>query len=216
MLSSSPSLIAARIRRSLAFGKLSFLKAWQKKMFRPPFPRNADGRVLIHLGCGDQQDVRYINVDALPFSHVHYVHAVTRLPMFPNNFADLIYASHLLEHVSHKFALTTLREWVRVLKPGGILRIAVPDFDALVHVYESEERDIRKIQKPLMGAQDYAYNFHQGMFTQNYLTALMEEAGCQEVRSWDPKSAPDYSFHDGALEEVCGHPISLNLEAIKK
>jgi predicted SAM-dependent methyltransferase len=205
----------ARVKRSLQFGKLSFIKAWIKKLNPPAYPKNPDGRVLIHLGCGDQDDARYINVDALPFSHVHHVHGVTTLPMFSDSSADLLYASHLLEHVSHKHALATLREWVRVLKPGGVLRIAVPDFDALIHVYQEQGNDIRKIQKPLMGAQDYAFNFHMGMFTESYLTELLKEAGCKNVRAWDPKNAPDYTFHDGAFERVCDYPISLNLEATK-
>ena len=213
---SSFNEFSARVVRSLQFGRLSFIKAGMKKLAPPAYPKNADGRVLIHLGCGDQDDAHYINVDALPFRHVHHVHGVTKLPMFHSNFADLLYASHLLEHVSHKHALATLHEWVRILKPGGILRIAVPDFDALIHVYQAQGNDIRKIQKPLMGAQDYAFNFHMGMFTKMYLTELLTEAGCENIHEWDPKNAPDYTFHDGAFERVCDYPISLNLEAKKK
>ena len=51
-----------------------------------------------------------------------------RLP-YQNETADEVYASHVLEHIARAETINTLREWVRVLKPGGILRVAVPDME---------------------------------------------------------------------------------------
>ena len=67
-----------------------------------------------------------------------------------------------------------------------------------------------------MGAQDYPYNYHMGMFNRTYLTELLEGAGFKEVCLWDPGQASYYTFQDSAFEQVAGKPISLNLEAIKK
>ncbi len=86
--------------------------------------------------------------------------------MFPDEYADLIYASHVLEHISHNEVLKVLKEWYRVLKKGGILRLSVPDFDKLIDVYLTEEKDIRAIIGPLMGGQDNPYNFHKSVFNE--------------------------------------------------
>ncbi len=182
----------------------------------PKLPVNADGKVLIHLGCGDQNDPRYINVDSIPFRHAHYVHDVTELPMFRDNFADLVYASHTLEHISYKYSLETVQEWHRVLKPGGTLRIGVPDFDKIISIYNSEKHNMERIEGPLMGGQNYKYNFHYAMFNQAHLTNVLEKAGFKDVRVWDPKTAEYYTFTDWASKLLYDtYPLSLNLEATK-
>lgn len=56
-------------------------------------------------------------------------HDVSRLPFDDMEF-DWVHASHVLEHVEK--TISTCNEWIRVLKPGGWLVIAVPDF----HMYE--------------------------------------------------------------------------------
>lgn len=179
-------------------------------------PHNADGKVLIHLGCGDQNDSRYINVDSIPFRHVHFLHDVTKLPMFGDDTADLVYGSHILEHTSYKLLLDTLHEWKRVLKPGGVLRIAVPDFDKILAIYEAEKHNIAKIEGPLMGGQNYKYNFHYAVFNRDYLAGKLKEAGFALVREWNPATAEYYTFTDWASKLLYGtYPISLNLEAVK-
>lgn len=211
----SPSL--KRRLNSIRYSALPTLKKRIIRLIRPPkFPRNPDGKVLIHLGCGDQDDKRFINVDMIPFRHVHFVHYVSRLPMFPDNYADLIYGSHLLEHISYKYTVETLKEWRRVLKNGGVLRLAVPDFDLILKIYGAENNSIEKIEGPLMGGQNYKYNFHMAIFNKAYLTSKLSEAGFKEVRIWDPKTAPYYPFTDWASREVYDkYPLSLNLEAVK-
>lgn len=182
----------------------------------PRRPHNPDGKVLIHLGPGDQDDPRYINVDSIPFRHIHYVHNVTRLPMFPDCHADLVYACHVLEHISYKYSVATVQEWYRILKPGGILRLSVPDLDHILAIYEGENHAIDKIEGPLMGGQNYRYNFHMAVFNKASLTDIFLAAGFKEVRIWDPKTAPYHSFTDWSSRLLYGkYPLALNLEAIK-
>ena len=54
------------------------------------------------------------------------------LKELPDNSVDLIYACHLLEHFGRWEMHEVLQEWYRVLKTGGLLRLAVPDFSALI------------------------------------------------------------------------------------
>ncbi len=187
------------------------------KTINPPkIMKNEDGSVLIHLGCGYENDPRYINVDAIPLPHVNFVSRVEKLPMFPNDYADLIYACHVLEHISHRHLIDTLKEWRRVLKPGGVLRISLPDFEKIIDIYEENERQIESMMMPLMGGQDYAYNFHKSVFNQKYLKKILEDAGFKQTRGWDPENAKYYSFKDWAQKKVRNkYPISLNMEAVK-
>ena len=105
----------------------------------------------------------------MPAPHIHYVRSVKYLFIFNNNSIDLIYASHCLEHFSHQEIFTVLIEWHRVLKKGGILRLSVPDFDLLLKMYKNNNNVIDTIISPLMGGQDYKYNFHKTVFTKSSL-----------------------------------------------
>ncbi|OHA25794.1 MAG: hypothetical protein A3D52_01615 [Candidatus Taylorbacteria bacterium RIFCSPHIGHO2_02_FULL_44_36] len=186
-------------------------------MWPPQLPQTPDGRVLVHIGCGNQNSPGWTNVDTIPLPHIHFVSRAERLPMFPSNTADLIYACHILEHISYLKYHGVLSEWYRVLKPGGTLRISLPDFDKLIAIYKSGKGDnLELTMPPLMGGQDYEYNFHCGIFNERYLTDLFLAAGFKKVRRWDPNTAPDYPFNDWAKKLAHGkYPISLNLEAIK-
>ena len=191
-----------------------------KRLFvQPQLPINRDGRILIHLGCGDIASPEFINVDVRPAPHVHYVRDVRDLSIFPDNHADLVYASHLLEHIRHNALRKTLWEWRRVLKQGGVLRLSVPDFDKILHIYESSARDINSIHGPLMGSEDHKYNMHYSVFNYRYLADKLREVGFREVRQWDPYRVTNHNFKDwansGIVWERKAFAVSLNLEAIK-
>lgn len=136
------------IYRNLRF---TFAKEVERELFPSKLPTNRDKKVYIHLGCGSINASGFINVDVIPYSHVHYIQHVEDLSIFPENYADLIYASHILEHISHNKISEVLREWYRVLKKDGIPRLSVPDFDKLIDVYFNEEKDIKTIAWPSYG-----------------------------------------------------------------
>src|SRR5207249_3890671 len=98
--------------------KLGFCKI--REWFRGiPRASTPDGKLHLHLGCGIVNSPGFVNIDAIPMRHIHCVQAVDRLEKFRSGSADLIYASHVLEHISHRETLSVLQEWRRVLKPGG-------------------------------------------------------------------------------------------------
>ena len=197
----------------------TFLGKMKRKVHAPSLPINEDNKVYIHLGCGEINAPGFINVDTIPFSHIHYVLDVEDLSIFSNKYADLIYASHVLEHTSHRNSFKVLKEWYRVLKEGGILRLSVPDLDKLIEVYFAEGKDISAIMCPLTGGQGYAYNFHKSVFNEKYLTELLLSVGFKEVREWKPEEVELHTFDDWASRpiEIKGkkYPISLNIEGVK-
>jgi len=185
----------------------------------PPFPKNPDGKVLVHIGCGELNDPRYINIDARSMPHVHYVTQSLEMSQFSPGSVDLIYACHVLEHLSHRNLFSTLSNWFNRLKPGGILRLSVPNFDAVIEIYQDQGKNINTIKLPLLGGQEYDFNYHNSVFNYNYLYDLLKNCGFTTIKEWNSKSAPYYSFDDwaGRAFIVGGkeYQISLNLEAVK-
>jgi predicted SAM-dependent methyltransferase len=173
----------------------------------------------VHLGCGLVDVPGWINIDIRPAPHIHFRSGVEHLPMLADASVDRIYCSHCLEHISHLRTKDVLTEWRRVLKPGGVLQLSVPDFDLLLHAYVELGNDMEGILCPLMGAQTYAANFHQTMFNERYLTSLLQQAGFDRVRRWQPDEThrlhfKDFSWAECELKGRC-FPVSLNLEAVR-
>ncbi|MFN0040742.1 MAG: class I SAM-dependent methyltransferase [Burkholderiales bacterium] len=204
--------VTRRLRRELAFVG--------RRLKSPPLPRHADGRMLVHIGCGEIDSPEFINVDAQPYPHVHYVrNDITDLSMFEARSVDLIYMCHVLEHVHRKEIFDVLAEFRRVLKPGGVLRISVPDFDRILTMYESTGRDPDGIMSPLLGSHYNAYDIHYWVFTERSLSAILLKAGFSAVRQWDPGRCDHHDFEDWAARSVERDGklffVSLNLEAVR-
>jgi predicted SAM-dependent methyltransferase len=197
--------------------RLSFLK---RRFVSPALPKNADGQVLLHIGCGPIQSPEFINVDAAPFAHVHIVSDdIGHLSDFATGTVDLVYMCHILEHFKKPVLKQVLIEMHRILKAGGILRLSVPDFDRLLEVYAEADRDADAISLQLMGGQDSPYNIHYSIFTQRSMSALLRQAGFVEVQPWDPQNCEHHDFKDKACKVMKVNDariaISLNLEAVK-
>jgi len=204
------------LRRALKL-KLSCLR---RRIIKPAIPKNSDGKVLVHIGCGTTNSPEFINVDARPLAHVHIAtDDITSLTDFRTGTVDLVYMCHILEHIKECDLRRVLSEMKRVLKFGGVLRLSVPDFDKLVEVYNACGRDIDAIEKQLMGGQDHEYNIHYCVFNHRRMSELLKEVGFSEVIPWDPEDCEHHDFKDRASRKMnidgTEIMISLNLEAIK-
>jgi predicted SAM-dependent methyltransferase len=163
-----------------------------------------------------------VHVDLLPAPYVDIVGPVERLPMGDAS-AALIYASHVLEHFGRHEYKAVLTEWYRVLEPGGILRLAVPDFAACAALYyESGLADrLSGLIGLLVGGQRDGYDFHKMVFDEESLRLDLLETGFTEVRRWDWRTtehagSDDYSqAYIPHLRKDDGRLMSLNVEAVK-
>jgi len=176
--------------------------------------------VKLHLGCGKRFIPGFIHVDVLDYPHVDHRLPADNLSIFGDNSVDLIYACHLLEHFKRGDTEKVLREWHRILRPGGILRIAVPDFDKLVEVYQ-KYKDIGLILGPLCGRQDHEFNVHYNVFNFISLRALLLKVGFKIARKYDWKQTEHANVDDFSqayiphMDKENGILISLNVEAVK-
>ncbi|WP_454021044.1 class I SAM-dependent methyltransferase [Azospirillum sp. Marseille-Q6669] len=94
-----------------------------------------DRPLLLNVGCGGHFDPRWVNMDVAAHDYGVLIHdAATGLP-FPDQRFDGVYHSHVLEHLDRDEAPGFLRECYRVLKPGGVLRVVVPDLEQIARLY---------------------------------------------------------------------------------
>ncbi len=96
----------------------------------------ASGRpVMVNLGCGPRVHPRWVNMDLVPLHElVKPVNLSEPLP-FADRSVDVIYHSHVLEHLSRVQGNQFIRECHRILRPDGILRVVVPDLAILARNY---------------------------------------------------------------------------------
>jgi predicted SAM-dependent methyltransferase len=89
----------------------------------------------INLGCGHRFHEDWVNIDfASNDPRVQNVNLLGGIP-FDNNTFDVAYHSHVLEHFTPDDGKSFLKECYRILKPGGIIRIAVPDLEVIARNY---------------------------------------------------------------------------------
>jgi predicted SAM-dependent methyltransferase len=171
-------------------------------------------RLQLHVGCGERRLPGYVHIDIRPLPGLDLVHPIDDLPMYADDSVDLIYNCHVLEHVGRRETQRPLREWWRILKPGGILRTAVPDLAACCAVYR-ETGDLTRIHGLLYGRQDYPENTHRIGFDWTYLKQQLEEAGFTDVRRYDAATTMPEGYDDYSLAYLNGTLVSLNVEATK-
>jgi len=172
----------------------------------------------LHIGCGKRFLPGYKHLDVIDFDHVDFVCDARKLSMIDAATVSEIYACHVLEHVERCEVATVLKEWRRVMKPDGILRLAVPDFEAIVREYE-ENRDLNRFQGLLYGGQTYDFNFHHVAFDYRSLSAFLQEAGFSDIRRYEwqaflPEGYDDYSrSYLPHMDFEHGRCMSLNIVA---
>jgi SAM-dependent methyltransferase len=94
-------------------------------------------RVCVNIACGTSYVDGWLNFDYTPASSaVTKANLLGNLPLGDAT-ADVLYSSHFLEHVPRRQVEAFLADCFRVLKPGGQIRLALPDLDELCREYLS-------------------------------------------------------------------------------
>lgn len=93
--------------------------------------------IWLNIGCGDKHLKGFVNMDIAP-PYDRRLDARKGLP-FADRSVDGIYSEHFFEHLTQAEGLRFLRDCRRVLKPGGRIRIAMPDLDEIVNRYQRED-----------------------------------------------------------------------------
>lgn len=154
-------------------------------------------------------------MDAVQWGDVDYVRDASDMSCFKDGKIEEIYASHILEHFPAKKTQDVLGEWSRILKPGGILHLSVPDFDRAVECYNATGGVFGQFLQDLIhGGQNYDLDVHMRSFTYPLLSAMMSKAGFSRIDrvEWLPYALGDCSTLAATWD---GKPISINVKAVK-
>ena len=173
----------------------------------------------LHIGSGKVYLPGWTNVDLFSNAKADLYCDMCRLPFEKESF-DLIYACHVLEHAHRHTVYAVLHHWRELLKPEGILRLAVPDFDAITKRY-SETGDLAELTGLLYGGQNHPLNVHTICFDWRSLTEALKKAGFADYWLWDWRKTDHAEYDDFSqcflphLDKANGNLMSLNVEAIR-
>ena len=175
----------------------------------------------LHLGCGKRHIPGFVHIDAIDYPHVDHVATIDSLSFIGSDSVDLIYTCHVLEHFKRREVAKVLDEWKRVMKPGGVLRISVPDFASLCDVYQRYDNKLELVIGALFGRQDYLYNIHYNVFDYPTLSKILVEIGFEQIRRYDWRETEHAEIDDYSqayiphMDKKNGIQISLNIECVK-
>jgi SAM-dependent methyltransferase len=159
----------------------------------------------LDIGPGSYPALGFETLDAAPGPYVTHVGRAEK-PPFPDNTFDIVHSSHAIEHIQWFEAEATLREWARILKPGGTMEIWTVDAAAIMRaMVVLEETDIwtgpdpvwkrdltggdswqwgagRLMNYPKGGKNGHLW-MHRSMWSPKFLTKMMAKVGLAELRA---------------------------------
>lgn len=155
-------------------------------------------------------------LNAIPLPGIDHVCDAGDLSLFSDNIFQAIYASHVLEHFDYKDTVpAVLKEWLRVLAPGGQLFVSVPDLDAISRMLVNREKfdaqDRWNLSRMLIGGHVDQYDYHQSLFNEDSLVYFLEKAGFVDIR----RGQEFKIFSDTSSMRYKNELISLNILAVK-
>lgn len=176
----------------------------------------------IAMGCGWRNyGPEWFHVDGHSYDHVQF-RDITLYDL-PDNTVDIIYASHFIAYFSKDELKDLLKDWMRVLKKDGILRIATPDFHALHKVYDLTHM-LDMVIGPLYGEMKMngVTIHHKTAYTYKTLYAFLKECGFREIETYDWRQTEhaDVDDHSQAYmlpkgDKEKGMLVSLNVQCKK-
>jgi predicted SAM-dependent methyltransferase len=133
--------------------------------------------IKLNLGCGTIPLIGYINVDLRDLVGVDLVSDIVDLPFDPGTVTE-IYSSHTIEHFTERdLRDKVLPHWRTLLRPGGLLRVIVPDTEAMLEGFAERRLSFEDLRTVLLGGQDYGTNYHLNMFSYDALKQTFSQAG---------------------------------------
>jgi predicted SAM-dependent methyltransferase len=162
------------------------------------------GALRLHLGSAASLKRGWVNVDFAGHPVDLAWNLLRPLP-FPDASAEAVFHEHVLEHFSFEHGLRLLDECFRLLRPGGVLRVAVPDGGAYARAYVDGGNGIIDVVRPgrptsmLALAEIFYCHGHRSMYDAETLVYFMSAAGFSDAaaRSFGDSAispAPDSAF----------------------
>jgi predicted SAM-dependent methyltransferase len=168
--------------------------------------------VKLYIGSRNLKPEGYSTIDLNPDHHPDILADTTDLSVIDSNSVDEVYASAILEHIAWPHGYKALSEWARILKPGGILKVSVPDMKvlgALISQGVNVSHSIGMIYGT--GRLHIPLEAHQYGYTRETLAEMLHVLGFGNIDTWESE-IPDAS--NGWLYLVNGEQIAVSLNFI--
>jgi predicted SAM-dependent methyltransferase len=181
----------------------------------------------LHLGCGDNLLDGWLNTDYFPKSpQLLHLDATKPFP-FPSDQFDYVFSEHMIEHIPYEGGTQMIRESLRVLKPGGKIRVSTPDMQFLFNLYQPEKSPLHReyiawaariLNMPAQEDTFVINNFmrcwgHTFIYDQKTLRRALEEAGFVNVELRQLNASTDVALQN--LENIDRSPAGfLQLESM--
>lgn len=145
--------------------------------------------IKLHLACGNDYREGYINVDLYDENiKVDQKFDVRKIP-YPDNSVDEILALHIIEHFDFYEGKEVLKEWYRVLKPGGKLILETPDFLETCREFAESNNDRRiELYVHFFAAPWLEGHVHKFLFTEEQLSTQLKWTGFKNEKRITPLS----------------------------
>jgi len=168
----------------------------------------------LHIGGETVKDGWKI-VDIKPLPGVDFIGSATDLSVFADATVDEIYGSHIYEHLSYsEEVLKAFTEAYRVLRPGGMIKLGVPDLEVLCRLFLSPELTREEkfwVSRLIYGGQTDPWDFHKGGYSGELLGEFLFATGFRDIERVNAFGL----FQDTTTLAFKGVPISLNVQARK-
>ena len=167
----------------------------------------------LHLGCGATRLDGWVNVDRVGSRADLYWDLGRPLP-FPAGSASAVFLEHVLEHFELSDAARLVRDCRRVLAPGGVIRVGVPDFGRYARSYAGDQSWIAAVRPgrptPFLAMAEVANRHgHRSIWDAETLVHLLVDAGFRDVA--------ERAFSDSAIvpppDSAARAPETLYVEA---
>jgi predicted SAM-dependent methyltransferase len=143
----------------------------------------------LNWGCGTSPDPGWINSDIKEDPAVEISADILEGLPLEEGSIDYAVSIHALPELRYEDQVPALMELRRVLTPGGVLRLALPDLDRAIRAYQEGDRDYFLIPDEdarslgsKMIVQLLWYGYSKTLFTYDFIAELLERAGFLDVR----------------------------------
>ena len=203
----------------------SKVQAWIGSIVRcrPVFNRTKKNGTakLLNVGCGPYPKPEFINLDYTWNPNIDICWDITRKP-YPLESGSLegIYTEHCLEHIEFKDMKENLKEFYRLLRPGGVVRIVMPDGEIYLDIYQRRKQGATELMpfeegyiSPMARINGIFRNHgHRFIYDFETMKRLMEEVGFKNIKKCSYRNGADQRL---LIDQEWRSPESLYVEAIK-
>ena len=154
-----------------------------------------------NIGCGWRDFGKdWIHIDGGDYDHLDSDDIFIK--EYESNSADLIYSSHFIEYLDREEVIPLLERWKEVLKPNGVLRLAVPNFEVYANLYSSGEYPLDNFLGVLYGKMPMGDEtiYHKTVYDFHSLKSLLKNIGMKEIKkyNWEETSHSEFDDHSQA------------------